>query len=111
MIHYSKKFTVERKDWNRGQEVGQLLNSSGKKCCLGFYALSCGLTEEEIQGENLLTSWLVCDHDVLFEMLDDLLGHQDKIIEVNDNPDLDDTEREMQLKELFARAGIQIKFV
>ena len=41
---------IDRRTWLRGEGPtdSALLRSDGEKCCLGFYALACGLAPENI---------------------------------------------------------------
>jgi len=44
---------IDRSKWLRGegsQRSKLLREEDGKMCCLGFYALACGLTPEQIKG-------------------------------------------------------------
>jgi hypothetical protein len=46
------KLTIDRKKWLRGTGDSFLLSPrDGKMCCLGFYALACGLTENDIRDQ------------------------------------------------------------
>lgn len=53
-----EKLIIDRSKWRTGHTAenatGQgftaLLNDQGFMCCLGFYSLACGYTEEEIRG-------------------------------------------------------------
>lgn len=45
-------FTIDRKTWLRGEglDASRLLRpSDGKMCCLGSFALACGLSPEDIR--------------------------------------------------------------
>lgn len=49
------KFVIDVKTWLRGSKNSFLqapddTNAKGKRCCLGFYLMACGATEEEIKG-------------------------------------------------------------
>jgi hypothetical protein len=50
-----KEFTIKRSEWQRGKggKNTQLLGRDDMKCCLGFFALACGVEEDAIldQGE------------------------------------------------------------
>jgi hypothetical protein len=48
-----KTLVIDRDKWGRGQGFieSELLNArTGKMCCIGFLALSCGYTQREITG-------------------------------------------------------------
>lgn len=113
------EFTVSRKTWLRGEGSSNsylLRPSDGKMCCLGFLALSCGLTPAEIEGHsdlfvleraNKLPASLVIPAD----NPDDEPLNSDvcwDIMAVNDATERKN--REERLAELFAQAGIQVTF-
>jgi len=50
MIKKATEFTVVRSKWFRGNHRGSMLlrPTDGRMCCMGFYALACGATEDQI---------------------------------------------------------------
>lgn len=111
-----KKFTVERSSWFRGKGMwaSKLLDIGGKKCCLGFYALECGLKEENILNAGI-------PRDVALEgakwdtfLLNDigLTSHACKeLMRLNDNEFITDEIREWELTTVFENCGVAVRFV
>jgi hypothetical protein len=64
----SNVLTIQRSKWRRGGDRGwsrdsqigsgptRLLNDEGFMCCLGFDALACGLTEDQIRNRHYPSS-------------------------------------------------------
>jgi hypothetical protein len=115
-----KKFTVRRSKWARGSEGGdaKLLNAQGNMCCLGF--ASCQISripkkkllhactpEEVFRGGSFLTDIQRDDGEV--SICDNTLTNA--AIEINDSLTLTDEDREKQLKALFRKHGVIVKFV
>ena len=116
---------IERSKWLRGDEntPSMLLSpKSGRMCCLGFYALVCGYKREDIKGRttpsdlgnpSMFPSTIVIerqDKDVL------LSSHKnsakcDKLMEVNDAPELPERQREQQLTTLFKEINVNVMFI
>lgn len=111
-----KKFTVERSSWLRGKGMwkSKLLNANGEKCCLGFYALECGLKEE-----NILNAGIPKDVAIegakwdTFLLTDDGLTSQmsKELMRLNDNDFITDEVREWELKKVFENCGVAVSFV
>ena len=132
-----KEFTVKRSEWvngsyersfsdqgfKRDRGPSRLLNNKGFKCCLGFHALACGFTEDEIRDKptpNNLIINLRQTGDKRVENLGVLRGSYDnnnfahssvceRIIATNDSS-LNQYEIEAELTKLFAEIDITIKF-
>jgi hypothetical protein len=115
-----KKFTVRRSKWARGREGGdaKLLNKQGNMCCLGFAAcqisripkkklLNAGTPEEVFKGESFLTD--IERYDGEISICDNTLT--ETAIGINDSLTLTDEDREKQLKALFRKHGVIVKFV
>lgn len=119
------KLTITRSEWYRGQVNSMLLKSDGKKCCLGFYALALGATEDQIRGQ-------FCPNDVATEVAwpsgfvipplnTSIGGHVTTrysnsgnacdLIFINDHSTLTEKDREAQLTEEFAKIGVEVEFV
>lgn len=104
-----KSLVVYRDLWVRGGNHGtHLLNRHGM-CCLGFVGLGIGLPACELQGLG--------EPDQLEREADDIphLAYGDdgrafnsvmteEAMEINDNEDIDDPERECELTKIFAAA-------
>ena len=121
-----KKFTVDRRYWNRGRfGYGplELLNEARNKCCLGFLASACGVENEDMLNIAVPSSCdlgpLVAFPKFLFEgcmfmvNLDDI--HEAKIENfiafINDNDKIEDWEREIILEYEFREHGIEVEFI
>lgn len=113
-------FTVDRSKWLRGYG-GQCssLNATGRRyngmCCLGFLAISCGFSEEEI--ENAVSPEDVSsDKGGLWPpgILSQAGNNTDICLELmrfNDTGSLDDSYREEVLRNTFKEIGIEVSFV
>lgn len=107
------KFRINRKTWLCGdQEYSCLLRSDGLKCCLGFRALKSGFKAREVMRIR------VPEHiEKNTERWGKLLKPDgansaicDKIININDDPDLKREVREARLTKLFAKVGDEVEF-
>lgn len=109
------KFTIERSKWFRGQGVDPsfLLTEDGKKCCLGFFSLACGLKKKHIRG-------IKSPHHIpvkVPEQMRFLIAGKDAsdasvaLMSVNDSTVTFEKKREKQLTKLFAKEGIEVEFV
>lgn len=122
---YRDEFTISRKKWLRGKGgINSFLFNqfNGKMCCIGFYAMHCGLTVKDILnvttpgklrkiGKNipLKMSWLLSNKE------GNLLGNSPACIDImgaNDDEVLPEWERETKIKEAFAAiANTKVNFV
>jgi hypothetical protein len=108
------ELVIDRSKWLRGEgDKSALLRASdGKMCCLGFYCLAVGLTENQIRNkgfpqylydnplEKTEGKWLVDGGmDVIF------------LTDYNDSGALPEKVREEKLTEIFATHGVTVKFV
>lgn len=119
-----KSFVVDRAKWGRGNETMLLNGTDGKMCCLGFAALACGYSKDDIldrgrpedlvvelkeKGVDSPNRWfdgLVKPHPRGF----DLTGIGARIISANDDDRITDHEREAVLRGLFLKLGVEVKF-
>lgn len=114
-----KEFVIDRECWFRGhgqEKDAYLLNEDDDKCCLGFYAMACGHDEMDIRGlqtpEDLSEPW----NTFLLKPSDDEINSPKnsdictKLMDINDNPGLNEVEREELIAEKFARLGVIVKF-
>lgn len=118
-IRLPKSFTIDRSEWVTGRNLderknpSQLLNFNKKKCCVGFACLAAGLSEEEIDGvEAPMGTWKVkglSGFDKLGNWKHE--GIAPEIYLVNDDSGLTDQEREEDVRDLFAKIGVEVKFV
>lgn len=107
------KFIIDRSKWARGGEAHTfLLNSSNRRmCCLGFYALACGVTKHDIQERSAY-------YDLMYpasrEIPSELAPHgglHDRLVNANDNGEIPGHVREERITELFASIGVGVEFV
>jgi hypothetical protein len=121
------KLIIERDKWLRGEGMicSRLLRKSdGKKCCLGFYALQCGADPNDIRGVATPTwinapsrtalreshgSWLF--DDVATNMLPNTSKSCELLMIINDDENLEDSEREQKIAAIFAEYEVEVKFV
>lgn len=126
-----KILTIDRSKWRSGGDIDsenntgagytQLLNGLGYMCCLGFYCSQSGLTNEELLGnanprEVLLNKTneknpipLLAKIDTEF-IIDDTEFAENAMV-INDNSHATTSEREEQITEHFAQAGVEVVFV
>lgn len=114
------EFTVDRSKWLRGEDDESMLlrKCDNKMCCLGFFALACGLTRDEISGKSTPSSLAIRNIKLPSTMqflldeenqsIDSRLGNS--MMATNDSKNINDDERERQLKLLFEQVGIEILF-
>jgi hypothetical protein len=117
------EFTVRRSQWFRGNghEFSRLKrHDGGKMCCLGFYALACGIPEQaitEIAFPSVIEYGWDTDARIrmswLWEARSDSTGLEMELTigQVNDEESLSDKEREADLTKLFAFNDITVTFV
>lgn len=113
-----EKLVIDRAKWLRGQGGGSLLEpQSGKMCCLGFECLRLGFTENDISNKGYPSNILkVMDETIrLPEYLRGYLIEENcfctQAAKVNDTKGLNEFEREVKIKELFAGVGIEVEFI
>lgn len=114
------EFVIKRSEWSRGRE-SCLLDSNGQKCCLGFYALACGLSKskilEETSPENLERKYYNNKWDtfLLENNKDNPWGYDSgsctRLMEINDDNMSSDKDKEKEIKSIFKGKGIKVKFV
>jgi hypothetical protein len=114
---YTQEFTIDRKTWLQGEgsEASRLLRpEDNKRCCLGFYLESCGVSVRKLldkkapsdvncslkRGAWLLTGWndREASHDA------------SELMTINDCMGMYKRSREKRVRELFAGNGILVKF-
>lgn len=121
------KLTITREQWLRGNGVESALRrpEDGKMCCLGFFALACGMSVDEIQnfgdpsdtvGETLLKwpQWLVRELPPEDDELYASWHNTDEcgnLIEANDSKEIEEPDRERKIAALFADHGVEVEFV
>jgi hypothetical protein len=88
-------------------------------CCLGFYCLTCGASEEAITGvafpSHLAPAKWQEANEWLGSTRPDDTDHPDcweqVIAHINDNSEMPNSERETQLTKLFAENNIEVTFI
>lgn len=99
-------FTVNRNNWLRKDENSMLLRpSDGKMCCMGFYALACGATREEIEGKSALNDIDGAVYSEWSTLCDEVAGEYNNLYTVND-----ETGDEEKITAWLAERGITVTF-
>ena len=136
------KLTIDRSKWLRGEANSCLLRpSDGKMCCLGFYALSVGLSPEKITD---ISTPVGIPLDSIYETRSQLWGEgkwlfvptnalafltnaytnsrtyggqestsadSSDLMKYNDCPNLNPNIREERIKEIFAKHDVEVEFI
>ena len=114
---------VKRSEWIRGEgEIKSYLlrSADNKKCCLGFAALACGLSPDDIAARKaphwVDSARLSCmsGENVFLALTDDYILPSpvaSQLMEVNDDRTRNDTDRERKITELGAGIGLFFEFV
>jgi hypothetical protein len=103
------KFIVWRGKWLRGTKYeGCLLDSDGRRCCLGHLGRDVGIADGQIFGEALPAN-------VTSPLWPSQLSKGPGSLEwdaanINDDTEISDERREYLLTERFAREGIDVEF-
>lgn len=113
------KFTVKRDEWIRGEQNSALYKDDGRRCCLGFLGLACGYKDGDMANYSYPSTMM--DGGSMFpEFLTTKHEHEDaaynsqlcrEIVTINDLILMKDSDREAELKKLFARGLIEVEFV
>lgn len=107
------ELVIERSKWLRGDMDSYLYRTEDSKmCCLGFLACAVGYTQDEISDScnpaslpgDRFPGTIVNDKGK-----DTYLTNA--LINVNDNLDIQDADRERILKDMFKVAGIDVTFI
>lgn len=111
------KFTIDRTRWLRGEgsDVSKLLRpSDGKMCCVGFFCLAQGLSEDTINDKPTYYAVIGSIENDPFVLTGDyIIDRQEtwSMYHVNDSPLLSDEEREKLLTNNFAKLGHKVEFI
>lgn len=122
-----KKFTIKRSKWSRapsmlnapGNWENSLLNPDGTKCCLGFYADSCGLQSKDIKCVSSPMQVINIQNKNWDTFLTENLGNEYEynakdcveLIDINDDPTTTDKFKEKQIAKIFEKHGVKVKFI
>ena len=123
------RFEVKRSEWSRGDSYHSALFMAPRnrypafperrRCCLGFFANACGLSDEDIEGIRIPFQIGSIPGNVDFAHWDDwgslFAGDgsprvNEAIMACNDSSSNDET-REQELTDLFSVIGHEIVFV
>lgn len=114
------KIVINRPKWrcggsnNSSRGCTRLLNEQGYMCCLGFASKQiCNLSDEEMLTKHFPQSLHRKINKLTYFPRKGICKDtkfSEKAMGINDNPTLSNKEREKQLKELFAKNGIELKF-
>lgn len=130
------KLEIDRSKWLRGDSDSALLRTQDRKmCCLGFFALACGLTEDDIENcgephQPFEENPRLQVHEVMAKVIEVETEEREsndgsisevhtysetnlssRLMRVNDDIELLETTREQQITELFAMVGVEVSFV
>lgn len=111
------KLTIDRTKWLRGEgsERSYLLRTEdGKYCCLGFFSIACGLTDEQISNIHSPIDLTDQVNDPNFEKLLEKPGNSYfayKLMDLNDLQTITEQGRELELTSMFAEEGIEVEFI
>lgn len=113
------KTIVKRALWHRGKSSNgsMLLTGEGKMCCIGFTCLQGGMKESDIL--RVTSPSVLFEHEYVFPA--DLawlvnsryMENTDRCTQAmvcNDDTAISATDREEQLKQIYAAAGHEIEF-
>ncbi len=127
-----KSFTIDRKIWSnaethrRLEDVGRhaeahskLLDEHGRMCCLGFYALACGVPKESIENVSTpdciikpyrrLVTGMVCTSEGSSDLATDLMSANDEDT-TDDGGDITPKQREKSIRDHFKKIGVAVRF-
>jgi hypothetical protein len=118
MTEHPREFVVQRSKWLRGLPLnGTLLNANGGRCCLGFVASQCGVSDEALLNHTVPYALPREARSALAGLL--LVDVKDRrkhtkltmaAVVLNDSCSFTDDEREAQLSDLFAAHGYTLRF-
>lgn len=119
------KLIIDRKKWNGGAEpsVSKLLTDDGRMCCLGFYCLAVGKTEDEILGRTMPN--MLMNKKGLELLLDKSGASNDLVLKLSHVNDMDVnvyegieptfnwtlSQREAKITKLFKQMDVEVEFI
>lgn len=122
-VTLSNTLIIDRRLWARGGRNSRhsKLLVGGKLCCLGFHALACGLRKDEIEDMGTPRSAIVQHKLDIPEgmrfLFGDSIDHPPHsaaartLMEINDDEQITDDEREKQLTTVFTQYGWAVTFI
>lgn len=116
------KLIIDRTKWLRGEGEGKSFlfrPEDEKMCCLGFYGLACGLSQEELSGIKnpgapgiieKFPDWLIQLKPARrwFDQVSEACG---SLIIINDKEGIFEKDREKQIQVIFAKNGVEVEFI
>ncbi len=111
------KLIIDRSKWLHGEgaEASRLLRpNDGKMCCLGQFALVCGISPDSISDERGPTNIGMRSNENWNALLIDdekATNNAYDLMKTNDRPDSDAYERECEIALIFARIGVEATFI
>lgn len=104
------KVIIDRQTWYRGKTAAasSLLTSDGTRCCMGFYAKACGISDNDQLCVRTLEELNVSEH-YHFSTWNSL--QTDRAYRINDTPDITDEVREQKLIELGRLHDVEFEFI
>ena len=119
-------FTIDRAFWSRGDgEEGEPSNAmlshyTGGLCCLGHFARACGVQDRylmDLSTPRSVSRELEDKRQPVPKSFRWLLARGSnsekaaQLMAINDRPDFSDSEREIQIAEIFASQGHTVTFI
>jgi hypothetical protein len=114
------QFTIYRSHWKRPglQDKTKTFlanNTTGLKCCVGFYMLACGVYPKHIKNRRSPEVMYFRYPDITGLLSKTEHGYQNsdmvnELMFVNDDEEITDAEREIQIQKLFKQQGITVIF-
>lgn len=128
---YITHFTIDRTKWHRDAHEhsidtmhSALYTDDGSQCCIGHYGSACGIEDKilALRGSPLSLSNMInvnffneSPFGEFFYLMNQMSENgryvQSILIEINDNPNISDLEREEQIIKEFAKIGIIVDFI
>lgn len=121
-----KEFAIDRSKWHTGDarnnrrgdaiiDSALYVQTTKRMCCLGFFGAACGLSKTKMTGHGYLTDLNGYDFETnqIEEFFEDRLPHylQKNLARINDDDDMTLPEKEKNIKDIFSKRGIKVKFV
>lgn len=105
-----KVLTIDRSLWLRGNpNNSKLRDSDGKMCCLGFDALACGVKDWQITDVGNPGAVMGAPSEYIETRVrrakDTFENDIHRAIDINDDPMIDDNEREAKLINVLKQLG------
>lgn len=113
-----RKLVIDRTKWLRGEGADESRlrrERDGKMCCLGFYSIACGFSEEQITGVHYPVGLRNIEVPFPEEMqwtLQNAPNLAGKLAQINDfGQDEDENTREAKIIDRFAAVDVEVEFI